>query len=109
MYPRLYAYCSKTENQAAGAENVNAPAEDDKHKTTVRKLSVAPWVETGEILAASNSHFYYVQREKVLEDVFLVLIGVVKKTPRRFPMAYLQSIDFTCRVDFYVLMSEESN
>ena len=66
-------------------------------------------METGEILAASYSHFDSVQREKLLKDMFLGLIGVVKKTPRRFPMAYLQIIEFTCRGDCYVLVSEERN
>ena len=58
----------------------------------VLKLSVSLWFETGERLEASYSHFDSVQREKLSEDMFLGLIGVVKQKPRRFPMDYLQSI-----------------
>ena len=82
----------KTADDADVPENGTAPAEDDKHITTVIKWLVAPWVETGEILAASYSHFDSVQREKLSEDMLLGLIGVVKQKPRRFPMDYLQSI-----------------
>ena len=41
--------------------------------------------------------------------MFLWIIGVVKQAPRRFPMDYLQSIEFTCRGECYVLVSEERN
>ena len=88
----LYAYCIKTSNEASGAENVTAPAEYDKHRTTVIKLSVAPWVETGERLSASYSNFDSLQRETLLEDMLIGLIGVVKQTPHRFPIAYLKSV-----------------
>ena len=75
----------------------------------VLKLSVSPWVETVERLAELDSHFDYVQREKVLDDMFPGIIGFVKQTLCRFSMAYLQSMEFTCRGDCYVLVSEDSN
>ena len=55
-------------------------------------------METGEILASSDSHFDHLQREKVSEDMFLGIIGDFKQTPRRLPMNYLKSIEFSCRV-----------
>ena len=41
--------------------------------------------------------------------MFLGLIGDAKQAQRRFPMDYLKSTEFTCRGDFYVLLSEEGN
>ena len=41
--------------------------------------------------------------------MFLGLIGVVKQAPRRFPMAYLISIEFNCMGGCYVFVSEDRN
>ena len=62
-----------------------------------------------ERLVAADSYFDYVKSEKLLEEIVLEIISVIKQAPRQYPMPNIRSKTFTQRYNCYDLMYVVAN
>ena len=84
------------------AEEEDAHTQDDDegfpHGFKVLRFLSSPWAHTDRLIC-SDSYFASVTAVEELEKLGLRFIGVVKTATKKFPMAYLDSIDLEGRGD----------
>ena len=64
------------------------------HGTSILKYLVLPWAQSGRGVCA-DSYFASVTTAETMMGLGIRFIGVVKTATKKFPMAYLSSLEFT--------------
>jgi hypothetical protein len=87
--------------ETAESESLHCSAFDGEegllHGTIVLKYLIDPWAYSGDCPVCADSYFASVLAVEELEKMGFGFIGVVKTATRRFPQAYLASLELTTR------------
>jgi len=83
-------------------------SDDLPHGGVILKKLVLPWAQSDRIVCA-DSYFASVTAAKELMNIGLRFIGVVKTATRKFPMAYLSSLELQARGDRKGLTTVDSD
>ena len=96
---------AKTADQEAASKNGTAPSGYANHGTKLLKELVDPWSVKVDRVVAADLYFASVQYVKALGEMSLGFIGVVKQSPRQYPISHLQRKGFTYSIYCYGLVS----